>query len=179
MCQPGLTLVTHLSLPVAWRRAAQPAMAHFRFRGGLLALVLACTTFGTWAQESAVGYIKSVQAQASVVAGGQTLEARPGMPLQLGNTIRTGPNASVGVTFKDNTTMALGPGTELVIDEYLFSPQKGDLKLAASLTRGTLYYISGVIAKLKPESVSVRTPTGLIGVRGTQFLAKVDPKDQE
>lgn len=154
-------------------------MAQFLFRASLSALVLACTSFGTLAQESVVGYIKSVQSQASVVAGGQTLEAQPGMPLQMGNTIRTGPSGSVGVTFKDNTTMSMGPGTELVIEEYLFSPVKGELKLAASLARGTLYYISGVIAKLKPESVSIRTPTGLIGVRGTQFLAKVDPEDQE
>jgi len=157
----------------------QSVMASFRFRGHLLAITLLFQFFGASAQESVVGYIKTVQSQATVVTKGQTLDARPGLPLELGNTIRTGPAGSVGVTFKDNTTMALGPGTELVIDEYLFSPQKGDLKLAASLTRGTLYYISGVIAKLKPEAVSVRTPTGLIGVRGTQFLAKVDPKDQE
>jgi len=36
-----------------------------------------------------------------------------------------------------------------------------------------------VIAKLKPESVTIKTPTGMIGVRGTQFLAKVDPQDLE
>jgi len=31
-----------------------------------------------------------------------------------------------------------------------------------------------VIAKLKPEAVSVKTPAGIIGVRGTRFLAKVE-----
>jgi hypothetical protein len=31
-----------------------------------------------------------------------------------------------------------------------------------------------VIAKLKPDAVSVRTPMGVIGVRGTQFLVKVE-----
>jgi hypothetical protein len=34
--------------------------------------------------------------------------------------------------------------------------------------------VSGVIAKLKPEAVTVKTPTGIIGVRGTQFVALVE-----
>jgi hypothetical protein len=62
------------------------------------------------------------------------------------------------------------------VDEYLYAPTKGNLKLVTSITQGTLHYISGVIAKLKPESISVKTPTGIIGVRGTHFLAKVDPE---
>ena len=51
-----------------------------------------------------------------------------------------------------------------------------DLKFAASMSKGTLNVVSGVIAKLKPESVSVKTPTGEIGVRGTTYLIKVEPQ---
>jgi hypothetical protein len=80
----------------------------------------------------------------------------------------------MGVTFKDNTVMSFGPGTEITVDEYLYSPSRDDLKLSARIARGTLEYISGVIAKLKPEAVAIKTPTGTIGVRGTHFLVKVD-----
>jgi hypothetical protein len=48
------------------------------------------------------------------------------------------------------------------------------LKLSTRLSRGSLNYVSGVIAKLKPTAVTVKTPTGIIGVRGTQFVAKVE-----
>ena len=34
-------------------------------------------------------------------------------------------------------------------------------------------YVSGVITKLKPEAVKVKTPTGTIGVRGIKFVVKV------
>ena len=44
------------------------------------------------------------------------------------------------------------------------------------MSKGTLNVVSGVIAKLKPESVSVKTPTGEIGVRGTTYLIKVEPQ---
>ena len=43
--------------------------------------------------------------------------------------------------------------------------------------KGTLNYVSGVIARLRPDAVSVDTPTGTIGVRGTQFVAKIEKED--
>ena len=67
-----------------------------------------------------------------------------------------------------------GPDTELTVDEYLYAPSQGKLKLGSKLTKGTMNYVSGVIAKLQPDAVSVRTPTGTIGVRGTQFLLMVE-----
>jgi len=81
----------------------------------------------------------------------------------------------MGVTFKDNTVMSFGPDTELTVDEYLYAPGKGQLKFSTSLLKGSLQVVSGVIAKLKPQSVTMKTPTGIIGVRGTRFLVKVKP----
>ena len=88
--------------------------------------------------------------------------------------LKTGANSSMGVTFKDNTVMSFGPNTELTVDEYLYSPNKGKLKLGATMAKGTLAYLSGAIAKIKPDAVSVKTPTGTIGVRGTHFVVKVE-----
>ncbi len=131
------------------------------------------------AQDKVIGFIKTVDANASILANGLIVAAKPGMALQIGQVLKTGSPGAMGVIFKDNTTMSIGPDTELIIDEYLFVPSKDDLRLAAKLSKGSLYYVSGVIAKLKPESVTIKTPTGMIGVRGTQFLAKVDPQDLE
>jgi len=69
--------------------------------------------------------------------------------------------------------MSFGPDTQLTVDEYLFAPTQGKLKLGARMDQGSLNYVSGVIAKLKPDAVNVKTPTGTIGVRGTQFLVRV------
>ena len=154
-------------------------MTGIRFKNYFLAVISALSMVPAIAQEGVIGYVKTVAAQASVVSAGQTTPAKPGLALHLGDVLKTGVSASMGVIFKDSTTMSMGPDTELVVDEYLFAPEKGDLKLGAKLSKGSLYYISGVIAKLKPESVSIKTPTGMIGVRGTQFLAKVDPQDVE
>lgn len=60
-----------------------------------------------------------------------------------------------------------------MVDEYLYEPARGQRRLSTRLIKGTLNYLSGVIAKLQPDAVMVKTPTGIIGERGTQFVAKV------
>lgn len=139
------------------------------------ALALACATAPAAAQENgAIGYVMKVSGEAAVISDGRAVPAVIGTPVMQGSTLRTGPSGALGVTLKDNTVMSFGPNSELRVDEFLFAPARSELKLTASITRGTMNFISGVIAKLRPEAVQVQTPTGTIGVRGTQFLVKVD-----
>lgn len=126
------------------------------------------------ADENVLGFVKIVEGEASITNAQATNPALPGAALYLGNILKTGENGKLGVTFKDNTVMSFGPDTEVTIDEYLYDPAKGDLKLMATMIKGTMHYISGVIAKLKPEAVTVKTPAGIIGVRGTRFLVKAE-----
>lgn len=121
-----------------------------------------------------VGHVKTVKGVATVTTNGRSVNAQPGTPLHQGSALKTEAQSSMGVTFKDNTLMSFGPNTLLTVDEYLYEPAAGKLRLGASMGKGTLNYVSGVIAQLKPEAVSVKTPAGMIGVRGTQFLLKVE-----
>lgn len=138
----------------------------------LLAASCLCATT-LWAQASPIGYVKTVSGDASVTTAGQTVKAAPGTPVQTGSVLRTGAKGQMGVTFQDNTMMSFGPDTELAVDEYLYQPSQGQLKLGTRMGKGTLNYVSGVIARLDPNAVSVKTPTGIIGVRGTEFVVKV------
>lgn len=126
------------------------------------------------ADQPVIGYVKNVKGDALVINGSQQVKAAVGTPVATGSKLKTGSNASMGVTFKDNTVMSFGPNTELTVDEYLYAPNSGKLKLGATMARGTLAYLSGAIAKIKPDAVSVKTPTGTIGVRGTHFVVKVE-----
>ena len=66
--------------------------------------------------------------------------------------------------------LSLGPGSSIVIEEFLFEPAKGELGFLGRITRGTVTYLSGLITKLSPDSVRLVTPEATIGIRGT-FLA--------
>lgn len=121
-----------------------------------------------------VGYVKTVTGEAWVSTGGQRVQAQLGTAVLMGSQLKTAAGAAMGIAFKDNTVMSFGPDTELTVDEYLYAPAQDQLKLAVRLVKGSLNYVSGVIARLKPEAVTVKTPTAIIGVRGTQFVAKVE-----
>lgn len=139
-------------------------------------LLFATLLWATLAQAESVpiGFVKNVAGEATISTAGQVRKAEVGSPVHVGSLLKTGPQASMGVTFKDETVMSFGPNTELTVDEYLYEPGRGQLKLNSKLAKGSLNYVSGVIAKLRPEAVSVSTPSGVIGVRGTQFLLKVE-----
>lgn len=143
-------------------------------RHTLLTAVLSLCATTLWAQTTPIGYVKTVSGDASVTTAGSTVKAAPGTPLQQGSVLRTSAKSSMGVTFQDNTLMSFGPDTEVAVDEYLYQPSQGKLKLGTRVGKGTLNYVSGVIAKLDPAAVSVKTPTGIIGVRGTEFVVKVE-----
>ncbi|NVO05624.1 MAG: FecR domain-containing protein [Rhodoferax sp.] len=128
-----------------------------------------------WADEAPIGYVKTLSGDASVTTGKNKVAAQLGTPLFQGSQLRTGAKSSMGVTFKDDTVMSFGPDTDLTVDEYLYAPSQGKLKLGSKLVKGSLNYVSGAIAKLQPDAVSVKTPTGTIGVRGTQFVVTVEP----
>jgi hypothetical protein len=141
----------------------------------IISVLLFSFALSAWAGEPIIGYVKTVKGEASVITAGQRVKAGVGTPVMTGSIIRTGANASLGLTFKDNTVMSFGPDTEMTVDEYIYAPNKGQLRLGASLAKGTLAYLSGAIGKIKPDGVSVKTPTGTIGVRGTYFVVKVEP----
>ena len=136
--------------------------------------LLLSASLSAWADDAAIGYVKTLSGEASVTTGKSKVVAQLGTPLFQGSQLKTGPKSSMGVTFKDDTVMSFGPDTELSVDEYLYAPTQGKLKLGTKLAKGSMNYVSGVIAKLQPDAVSVKTPTGTIGVRGTQFVVLVE-----
>lgn len=137
--------------------------------------VLAASALVAQAQSEPIGYVKTVSGEAWVTTAGQRQSAKPGLAVQIGSQLKTSASGSLGVTFKDNTVMSFGPDTEMTVDEYLYAPSKKQFKLGARMSQGTLNYVSGVMAKLKPDAVAINTPSGIIGVRGTQFLLQVAP----
>ncbi|MFM6990123.1 MAG: FecR domain-containing protein [Rhodoferax sp.] len=143
-------------------------------RGVAMALLLALAAGLASAQGSAIGYVKTLQSDATVAAGGHAAPAALGMPLPKGFVVKTSATGSMGITLRDNTLISLGPSTEFAVDDYQFEPGKGELRLWATIGKGTLQYVSGMIAKLRPEAVVVKTPTGIIGVRGTRFVVQVE-----
>ncbi|MFI5340691.1 MAG: FecR domain-containing protein [Candidatus Methylomirabilales bacterium] len=139
----------------------------------IAAALVACATFAA-ASDGSAGRVKTVNGSASIVRGQSSLPAVVNERVFQGDTLRTGPDGSLGVILKDDTSLSLGPNSVVVVDQFLFAPAEGKLSLVTRMLKGTAVYISGIIAKLSPQSVRFETPNATIGIRGTRFLVKVD-----
>jgi len=71
---------------------------------------------------------------------------------------------------RDDTKLALGPGSRLLLDEFVYNPDISGGAIVLDLVQGTFRFITGLAAK--PAYV-IRTPTASITVRGTIFDAFV------
>jgi hypothetical protein len=126
------------------------------------------------AAEDPIGVVRNFTGQATITREGEVFPATVGTRLLVDDTLMTGPNGSMGVILRDNSTLSIGPGSSLVVRSFLFSPAEGKLGLLVRLSRGTMAYLSGLIGKLAPESARFETPVATIGIRGTRFLVKLD-----
>ena len=137
-------------------------------------VILAAATFAAASYANDVGQIKNLQGTVHVERDGQKLAAASGMGVRQSDVLVTGADGSVGVTFLDNSLLSIGPGSALAIDRYSFDSTTHDGHFDASLKRGTLAVVSGRIVKRSPEAMRVRTPSAIMGVRGTEFVVKVE-----
>ena len=128
------------------------------------------------AEESPIGRIKSLTGTSTIQHNGATRNAALGGPVFQFDVLETDSEGSLGIVFVDESSLSLGPDTSLTVDEYVFAPETKGGSFVSRVTRGTLLYVSGLIAKISPESVAVETPVGTIGIRGTRFMVKIEPE---
>lgn len=137
-------------------------------------LALVCLTFSAQGAESVLGSVKTARGGVVVRRGATAIPATEGMHLFLNDVLQTSGDGQLGAILQDGTRIALGPNTELTIDRFVYEPADGKFGLLLRLGRGVLAYVSGKIARFAPESVSVETPVGIIGLRGTHFAVSIE-----
>jgi hypothetical protein len=120
-----------------------------------------------------IAQVKTASGQVSVQRGGERIAVRPGDSLYEQDTVETGADGSIGITFTDNTVMSAGPNSELALAEYRFDSNQFNGAMLAEMRQGTLSVVSGDIARSSPDSMKVKTPTAILGIRGTRFVVQV------
>ena len=93
-------------------------------------------------------------------------------PVHRDEMIKTSPSGLGQFVFRDGTKLAVGWGSSVVIDKYVFDDDRSVKKLSIRAAKGTFRWISG---KSKSSAYEIVTPAGTIGVRGTAFDFYVNP----
>lgn len=137
---------------------------------GVLLMLLALAPAAAAAD---VGQIKTSKGGVVLLRDGQELPAPAGTPIRQSDRVMTRADGSAGITFKDNSLLSLGPDSSLDISLFSFGAAGQPDALEATLNRGTLSAVSGKIVSKSPEAMRIRTPTTILGVRGTEFFVQV------
>jgi FecR-like protein len=119
----------------------------------------------------------STQGPVSVIHAGTTtpVPLEPGDTISMNDTIQTGPGAKVSILFDDNTEITLSENTKLKVDDYVYDPNGTSNRASYSFLEGMFQYVGGLIEKNHPADVRINTSVDGIGIRGTEFIAKVNP----
>lgn len=141
----------------------------FRFCGAVAAgLVLAL--FGLVPAFSAepVGQATLIRTEVTGQTGALVVRS----PVHRDERIRTSRSGLGQFIFKDGTKLAVGAGSTVVIDKFVYDDSASVKRLSIKAAKGTFRWISG---NSKSSAYSIVTPAGTIGVRGTAFDFYVGP----
>ena len=90
--------------------------------------------------------------------------------------ITTGAESATKLIFLDQTTLTLGPNSEIVLDRFVYNPNKSKGSFIMTATSGAFRFASG---KMSKNSYKIHTPAATIGVRGTEFTVDISPIDPD
>jgi len=125
-----------------------------------------------------VGTFTRIEGSVDVLRQTETaaVPVQTGDPVSKGDAVRTKGDGKAEITFRDATSIRLAPETRITIDEYSYQGDSVRVLGLINLLRGR---VRAVVAKVKtavmPLSLtngnfSMKTPTAVAGVRGTDFI---------
>src|SRR5213075_903214 len=100
-----------------------------------------------------------------------------GLELKEGDRLTTSDGGSAIIKLQDGTRMTVRPNSELVLQQFQFKENSPDNSMLMQLVRGGFRAVTGLISKNSPNAARVQTSTATIGIRGTDFDARVCSRD--
>ena len=152
----------------SWMRAVRRGLLV-----GAMAIGVSFAAGASYAADAPIGQIKTVSGDAAIQRAGQRVAAKVGGAVYDKDVIVTGADGTIGITFSDNTVMSAGPNSEMALEDYRFDSSNFNGAMLTDMRRGTLSVVSGDIARSSPGAMKIKTPTAILGVRGTRFVVQV------
>ncbi len=139
-----------------------------------LALCLAApllVTSPAFAQKPQIGSAVEIVNQVRAEYERDFRELRTGDRLHEDELVAVGADSRGEIALDDDTKLALGPGSRLLLDRFVYNGARSKGDIVLNLTKGTFRFVTGAATK---PSYRIRTPVASIAVRGTIFDAYVE-----
>lgn len=147
------------------------------FKTLILSFVLCCATSVAWAQLAPANVDKA--GTAKVITGDvRVVNAKGERALASGDAVYAqdriiaGKQSAGSVVLRDGTTLVLSENSQVTVQNFAFNATTQEGNMLIDLLQGTLRVVTGLIAKLNPEAIQIKTKTVSVGVRGTDFIVE-------
>ncbi len=125
---------------------------------------------------SKVGVSAAVRGKVFVSSGGldrRTAEVEEDILLQ--DKVLTEKQSALQILLLDESVFTVGENCEMIIDRFVYDPQKKSGEMTGRVLKGAFRFMSGKIGKSNPSAASITTPSATVGIRGTFFEGVVGP----
>jgi FecR-like protein len=146
-----------------------------RFRIVLFAFAALGAALASPAWSAEVGRVEKLNGVVEAVAGDQPpRRLAAGAAIASGERIQVGAKSSATLRFKDESVFDLGANGVLVVDRFEMGKKPEESAFATRILKGTFRFVTGLIAKTRPQSMLVGLPVATIGIRGTHVVGEAD-----
>ena len=139
---------------------------HRLVTSSLLFLLFLIPAFGE------IGNVTSQTKAAQITRKGDKILTEVNTPVEMRDLIET-LKGRANIKFVDDTRVSVTEYSKLIIDEFVYNPNKKTGKVSLKAALGTIRYSSGKIAKNSRQNVKIKSPTASVSVRGTDFTMNV------
>jgi hypothetical protein len=135
----------------------------------VISLTLSTLSVSVYAE---IGNVTSQTRAAQITRKGDKILTEVNTPVEMRDLIQT-LKGRTDIKFVDDTKVSVTEYSKLLIDEFVYNPEKKTGKLSLKAALGTIRYSSGKIAKNSRQNVKIKSPTASVSVRGTDFTMNV------
>ena len=128
---------------------------------------LALLTVPVAAQQ--VGTSAAVRGDVFVTTRGAERRAAVRQAINLADRVLTKDASALQILLLDASTFTVAQNANVIIDRFVYDPDRSTGEVAASVTKGAFRFVSGRISQSRPRNASVQTPSATIGIRGTMI----------
>ncbi|MCX5576764.1 FecR family protein [Kaistia terrae] len=145
----------------------------FRSAVAILAFT-ALAAGGASAADTTIGRAGAVHNKVDGVVRGAARPLAVRDPIIQNQQVRTGVDSTAQLLFLDETSLNVGPGSDITLDRFVYDPGSSKNDIALRATKGIFRFVSG---SSDPRSYHLKTPVATIGVRGTIYDTIVGPNE--
>jgi hypothetical protein len=137
----------------------------------ILSLALLSLLVGTSAVAAEIGMVARINGAPSVTREGATTPLAAGNPVFSGDRVTTDAASKAKILLNDDSVLAIGPGSQVNLDELLLAPTGRTGRLSVLVGRFKIAiadWLGGT------SNYEVQMPTAIAGVRGTVLWGDTD-----